>query len=205
MGQSNTNVFINCPFDLRYQSIFRSIIFCIYDCGYVPRCALEDENGGEIRIERLYKLIKESRLSIHDISRTQLDKINKLPRFNMPLELGIFLGARKFGGKAHSNKTCLILDKDRYRYQKFISDIAGQDIRAHAGKPEKAISSVRNWIAANARGVAIPGAGTITSRYRKFQKQLPVMCQELGWDLEEISHPDFEHLVSRWLQINATP
>lgn len=161
VSQTDTNVFINCPFDSEYRPIFRSIIFCIYDCGYVPRCALEDENGGDVRIERLYKLIKESRLSIHDISRTELDRANKLPRFNMPLELGIFLGAKKFGGKIHSSKICLILDAEQY--QKFISDIAGQDIRAHEGSPEKAIFAVRTWIAANARGVAIPGAATFKS------------------------------------------
>jgi len=32
----------------------------------------------------------------HDISRTELNE-HSLPRFNMPLELGLFLGASRFG------------------------------------------------------------------------------------------------------------
>jgi hypothetical protein len=202
-GRTDANIFINCPFDPDYQPILRAIVFTIYDCGYVPRSALEGENGGDVRIERLYRLIRESHLGIHDISRTTLDKANKLPRFNMPLELGMFLGAKRFGGKEHAGKVCLILDNEKYRYQKFLSDIAGQDIRAHDDDPQKAILAVRNWIAANARGVALPGAATIRRRYKQFNEQLPMLCDELGWEPDEISHPDFEHLVSTWLKVNA--
>lgn len=43
----------------------------------------------------------------------------------MPLELGTFLGAKHFGSEIQKKKTCLILDKEKFRYQKFISDIAG--------------------------------------------------------------------------------
>ena len=42
-------------------------------------------------------IIKASRFGIHDVSRTESDKASALPRFNMPLELGFFLGARAFG------------------------------------------------------------------------------------------------------------
>ena len=48
----------------------------------------------------------------------------------MPLELGIFLGAKRFGRAEQKGKVCLILDTERYRYQQFMSDIAGQDISA---------------------------------------------------------------------------
>jgi hypothetical protein len=58
--------------------------------------------------------------SIHDISRTEVrDQPYQLPRFNMPLELGIFLGAKRF--RRHSSrKRCLILDREPYRYKRFI-------------------------------------------------------------------------------------
>ncbi len=49
-----------------------------------------------------------------------------LPRFNMPLELGIFLGAKRFGSQKQKQKNGLILDREKYRYQSFCSDIAGQ-------------------------------------------------------------------------------
>ena len=52
---------------------------------------------------------------IHDISRTELDKKTSLPRFNMPFELGLFLGAKKFGAFDQSKKRTLILDKKKHR------------------------------------------------------------------------------------------
>jgi hypothetical protein len=65
-----------------------------------------------------------------DLSRTELHE--DLPRFNMPLELGIFLGAKKYGNEQNNNKACIIFDREQYRYQKFISDISGHDIKSIA-------------------------------------------------------------------------
>jgi len=135
-SQFDYGVFINCPFDDSYRSLFEAIVFTVHDCGYVARCSLEVTDASQVRIEKISAIIGSCRLGIHDISRTDLDTATQLPRFNMPLELGLFLGAKRFGSGKHRLKTCLILDVDRYRYQKFISDIAGQDIAAHSGKPE---------------------------------------------------------------------
>jgi hypothetical protein len=64
----------------------------------------------------------------------------------MPLELGIFLGAKRYGSRTQIRKSCLILDREPYRYQIFCSDIAGQDIRAHHNDVGYAISAVREWL-----------------------------------------------------------
>jgi hypothetical protein len=123
------NVFINCPFDDHYSHLFDAILFAIYECGFRPRCALEVDNAGDIRMEKICKIISECRFGIHDISRTELDPTNNLPRFNMPLELGLFLGAKKFGSKQQKDKIIIIFDKEQYRYQKYLSDIAGQELK----------------------------------------------------------------------------
>ncbi len=65
---------------------------------------------------------------------------------NMPYELGLFIGAKEFGGGRHRSKISLVLDEQPYRYQKFISDIAGQDIRAHRNSPTETIRGIRNWL-----------------------------------------------------------
>ena len=88
------SVFINCPFDDEYLPIFRAIVFTVAASGFVPRCTLEHEDGSQVRIEKIYRLIQKSAFGIHDVSRTGLDADNQLPRFNMPLELGVFLGAK---------------------------------------------------------------------------------------------------------------
>ena len=94
---SPDNVFVNCPFDEDYAEAFQALIFAIRACGFLPRSARELDDSGQARSEKLYGLIEECRYGIHDISRTELDRINQLPRFNMPLELGIFIVGRRLG------------------------------------------------------------------------------------------------------------
>jgi len=147
----NDNVFINCPFDSVYKPLFDAMVFAVYDCGFIARCALEEEDASEVRIDKIYNIIADCRYGIHDISRTELDESSGLPRFNMPLELGVFLGAKKFGIEEQKRKKCLILDTQRYRYQQFISDIAGQDIQAHNNSAREVITHVRNWLRAASR------------------------------------------------------
>ncbi|HEX8829522.1 MAG TPA: hypothetical protein VF705_00045, partial [Longimicrobium sp.] len=89
------------------------------------------------RIQKITDIIRGCRLSIHDISRTESDGDPPLPRFNMPLELGLFMGAKAFGVRDQKRKAGVILDTENYRFQRYISDIAGQDIRAHG--------EIRTW------------------------------------------------------------
>lgn len=117
------SVFVNCPFDNRYRKLFQAIIFTIYDCGFIARSALEEDDASANRLEKIYAIIRSSKLGIHDISRTQLDSSTRLPRFNMPLELGMFLAAKEFGQGNQKQKNCLVLDSEPHRYLSFISDI----------------------------------------------------------------------------------
>jgi hypothetical protein len=86
--------FINYPSDDEYRPIFQVIIFAIFDCGYTARSALEFIDTGEVRIDKIIRVIGQCRYGIHDISRTELDAASGPPRFNMPQELGFFLGQR---------------------------------------------------------------------------------------------------------------
>ena len=125
----------------------------------------------------------------------------------MPLELGVFLGALHFGGDPHTNKRALILDRDGYRYQKFCSDIAGQDILAHNGSPAGAITAVRNWLhtTPEAKGEVIPSGSFLVRRFETFRAQLPSQCDELNLDPRELSFLDFRVLVVGWLKKNPSP
>src|SRR5438067_6376275 len=115
----SASVFINCPFDSRYEPLFGAIVFCVSACGFVPRCTLELTDAGEVRIENIYRLIDECHQGIHDISRTEVQgQPYGLPRFNMPLELGIFLGAKRFG-KYSAQKHVLIFGSRALSLQTF--------------------------------------------------------------------------------------
>ena len=196
------SVFINCPFDDEYRPIFRAIVFTLAASGFVPRCTLEHEDASQVRIEKIYRLIERSAFGIHDVSRTELDAENQLPRFNMPLELGIFLGAKKFGKGRHPAKRCLVLDRERFRFQKFISDIAGQDIKAHGNRPHEAIRVVRDWLR-NALGAkAIPSGSHLSADDDRFTEELPELCRAVRLDPSDLTFTDFHGLVFDWLAAN---
>lgn len=182
-----------------------ALVFAIHDCGYIARSALEAEDSAEVRIDKIAKIIKDCRYGIHDISRTEVGADTGLPRFNMPLGLGLFLGARRFGSRTDKRKACLILDRARYRYQQFCSDIAGQDIRSHDDLPETAIKVVRNWLQTNSPTpeVMMPGGSAMARRFALFQDDLPLLCQRLRLDRTELIFNDYTTLIAAWLRENA--
>lgn len=190
------NVFINCPFDEDYQPIFNAILFAVHRCGFVLRCSKEFGESSTIRIQNIIGLIGRSKYSIHDLSR--VSAMGDLPRFNMPLELGVCIGAITFGSKKQKTNKYLILEKDRYRFQQFISDLSGQDIQNHNNNYKDAIKAVRNWLIA-LTNEAVPSASIIVKEYDDFLGELPLLCEESQWIVEELTFVEFSTLVISWL------
>lgn len=195
-------VFINVPFDRRYRKLFHALVFTVHECGFVARCALEGDDGSQTRMDKLYDIIRDCPLGIHDLSRTTLDSANRLPRFNMPLELRIFLGAKRYGGAKQRRKSCLILERDPYRFQKFCSDIAGQDIRAHSDTAEVAIVAVRNWLSAARPRLTMPGGRVLARRYLQFRRDFRRMCDVRGVHSFDPPVLDYRTMVVAWLDEN---
>ncbi|MCY3552749.1 MAG: hypothetical protein OXH39_20010 [Candidatus Poribacteria bacterium] len=201
----NDNVFVNCPFDIAYKRLLDAIIFAVHDCGFVARCALEEGDASQVRIDKIYNIIEDCRYGIHDISRTELDETLRLPRFNMPLELGIFFGAKRFGGRKQKKKKCLVMDRELHRHQKFISDIAGQDVPAHNDSSEKVVRIVRDWLSTASGRRTIPGGSIIWRRYQSFLNDLPQVAQELRLEVEDLE--DFNNyilVVAGWLSLHPS-
>jgi hypothetical protein len=196
----SNHVFINCPFDSAYRPTFNAIVFAVYDLGFVARCALEEDDAAEFRLSKIERIVEECRFGIHDLSAVALDTATNLPRFNMPFELGLFLGCKRFGSEAQNKKKCLVLDRDPYRYRAFISDISGQDIRSHNGESERAIREVRDWLRAASRRRTLPGGGEILEHYRRFQNDLPRICTELSLEPDRLTFLDFSEATVQWLR-----
>ena len=118
----------------------------------------------------------------------------------MPLELGIFLGAKRFGTKQNKEKSCLILDREAHRYLAFISDIRGQDVREHHDDSRRIVSLVRNWLTTASRRTTVPGGQVIWERYQAFSGSLPAMCAIARLRPDEITFVDYSNFVSEWLK-----
>jgi hypothetical protein len=198
------NVFINCPFDDEYTPLFEAIVFTILACGFRAMCARSRLNSSDVRIHKILEIIGDCRYSIHDLSRTELDRTSALPRFNMPLELGIDLGCRAYGS-GYEQKSFLIFDRDRFRFQAYVSDIAGQDIAHHENDANLAIAHVRDWLRTETGRPDIPGARAMQLRYAAFRRDLLVIGEQFNLDIFALTFADFLFVAGLWLTPQIVP
>lgn len=194
-----TSVFVNCPFDPAFRPLLDRIVFTIRFCGFSVRSALEVQDSGEPRLAKIMRLIETSRLSIHDVSRVELDWDSGLPRFNMPIELGIALGAKHLGRSALRDHQLLVLDSERFRYQTFASDLAGVDIAAHGSDPETIIGEVRSFLASQSAG-HLPGRGAIVETFGMFEGALPDIAAAERQQVGELTFSDRLRHLGTWLE-----
>ena len=117
----------------------------------------------------------------------------------MPLELSIFLAAKKFGERAQKQKKCIIFDRAAYRYQTFISDIAGQDIHSHDNKIPMLIIKLASWLRAESGIRTVPGGKVISNEYRKFSSALPRICEDRQLTIAELTYADYHTLTVEWV------
>jgi hypothetical protein len=178
-------VFINCPFDDAYGDMLRAVAFAVASCGFEPACALDEDDSGRIRFDKLKALIEASDLSVHDLSRIELDDHTQTPRFNMPFELGLYLGAKHFGGRRQRRKRCLVLARSRREWAPTMSDLAGADPFFHGGKPDAAIRAVRDFLHAAPNGRMLPGETALIADHRRFLRDLPAMADAARQTPEE--------------------
>jgi hypothetical protein len=197
-------VFINCPFDDEFKPLLRAMVFAIIASGYYPRCALDKTDGAEVRVSKIAAMIGECDWGVHDLSRVAVGA-GGLPRFNMPMELGLPLGARLLGEARHRRKRALILDAQRHRYDAVLSDISGQDIEAHGNDPEQVIRCVRNWLSEHRshNAAPLPGAAAIQADYRRFQAEVEALLARRRLDAEDLTHSDFLWAVNDWIDARA--
>lgn len=180
------NVFINCPFDNTYRPLLNALAFELVYLNFEPKLS-QTLSSSAIRINQIKELIKSCKFSIHDISRSKPLSANELPRFNMPYELGLDIGALEYGSGKLKYKKILILETEKYHYQKVLSDIAGQDIENHNDDPKIVILKVRNWISANFSGLIIPGQSEIWKAFNQFNADLAIKLNAT-YNLKEIEN-----------------
>ena len=196
---NDDNVFVNCPFDDAFAPNFRAIVFSIYRCGFIPLSALSEDNALDNRLDKIEKLVENSKYGIHDISRTELNA-QGLPRFNMPFELGIFFGAKRFGNKVQREKNALVFERTKFTYQNYLSDLNGVDIKAHNNDTAVIIKGICDWLKTSSKRDSIPGHLTIVQNFSDFEGQLPGTVAGLGLDAATIAFNDLCLIVEEFLR-----
>ena len=195
-----SKVFINCPFDKEYVPLLRTLTFVLLYLDLEPNLS-QTLSSSTIRINQIKQHIKNCKFSIHDLSRSKALKKGELPRFNMPYELGLDIGAAEYGSKKLQTKKALILETDRYNYQKVLSDIAGQDIANHNDDPKTLTLKVRNWISDNSPGKIIPNQTIIWYAFNNFSTGFLANLSSTytATELEEMPIGDYIKFAKNWL------
>ncbi|HTH80609.1 MAG TPA: hypothetical protein VL593_16675 [Ramlibacter sp.] len=201
----DTNVFVNCPFDEAYYPLLRPLLFTIIYARLQPRIALEAADAGEARLEKIIGLIRESKFGIHDLSRCKASVAGEFYRMNMPFELGVDFGCRKFGHGHLRQKKMLILETEPHRYKAALSDLAGADIEAHGDEPYRVISVVRNWL--RTAGVQNPpGPAKISGAFTDFMAENFDALTEQGFspaDIKALPIAELTAYMRNWVEGNA--
>jgi len=184
-GTFDQNVFINCPFDGQYKPLLRAMLFTLIYCGLTPRIASERGDSGEVRISKILELIKECKYSIHDLSRMEPLNPGDLPRFNMPFELGLDIGCKESASGQLAQKKSLILERERFRYQRVLSDLSGNDIKDHHGEPERLVRRVRSWLIENVRP-DLPTGTEVWEAFNNFCDLFDAETSKLEYSREDL-------------------
>jgi hypothetical protein len=134
-------VFLNIPYDAEFSSLYIAYIVGICQLGLKPHIASEIP-GGKRRLDRILELIQGCRYSIHDLSRVEVSPSpSAVPRFNMPLELGMTITREILHPEQH---TWFVWESEPYRLQRSLSDLNGTDANIHNDKTEDVLSGLRN-------------------------------------------------------------
>jgi hypothetical protein len=196
------NVFINCPFDRDYASLLRPLVFTIVYLGFNPQIALESSDSGQQRVDKILSLIKKSRYSIHDLSRTKSGNKTEFCRLNMPFELGVDYGCRRISVNHLRTKKFLLLEKQAHDYQKALSDLSGVDIKNHRNIPFKAVQAVRNWFVDTVRLREVDSPSAIWDRFNEFSYDFYKKRKAEGFsrdDLNMMPLPEYIEFIKKWI------
>ncbi|MFH1116258.1 MAG: hypothetical protein V1792_20290 [Pseudomonadota bacterium] len=200
-GTFDQNVFINCPFDGQYKPLLRALLFTLIYCGLTPRIASERGDSGEVRITKILELIKACKYSIHDLSRMEPLETGDLPRFNMPFELGLDIGCKETATGELAGKKSLILERERFRYQRVLSDLSGNDIKDHHGEPQRLVRQVRHWLVGNVNPV-LPTGTEVWEGFNRFCDLFDKETRKLGYkqaDLDEMTVTEEIYFINLFL------
>jgi hypothetical protein len=202
-----SNVFINCPFDPDYASLLRPLLFTVISLGFNPRIASERSDSVENRIDKIIGLIRESRFSIHDISRLRAKKVGEFARFNLPFELGLAHASRVFARARKQPKLCLVLERTRHDFRRALSDLGGSDIKGHGNKPAELVRCVRDWFVETVGLRRVRGATSLWYQFNEFASDFYDARKRDGFsrsDLNFMPVPEYIGFIQDWVSRDET-
>ena len=172
--RTRTEVFLNIPYDAKFENLYLSYICAICAFGMIPRVTLEIP-GGARRLDRIFSLIQSCKYSVHDLSRVQLERTHpRTPRFNMPFELGLAVAWEKMRPGLH---IWFVMEAVNYRLAKSLSDLSGTDAYVHGGTIGGVFRELGNAFVRLGMQPSVPQMRGI---YREVKGKIPTILKRCG-------------------------
>ena len=177
LEKSRDRVFLNIPYDKKFERLFLAYIAGISAFGMVPHATLEIPDSSR-RLEKILKLARSCEYSVHDLSRVQLDPAKpRVPRFNMPFELGLCVAdANRREGQ---RQNWFIFEAEANRIDKSLSDLKGTDPKIHGATVRGVLSGLCNVFRRPGRQPSVPQMMQI---YRGLRKNQAAILKGAGSD-----------------------
>lgn len=178
------------------------MLFTLVYVGLFPRLASEKSDSLEQRIEKILRLIKECKYSIHDLSRLKSAKANEFARLNMPFELGVDYGCRRIAKNHLRSKRSLIFERKRYEIQKALSDLNGVDVKCHNNKPMHTIRALQHWLIETVGLNNVDSPSIIWDEFNQFDANFYERRKAHGYskaDLRAMPVPQYIKFIKQWI------
>jgi hypothetical protein len=175
--KTSTEVFLNIPYDRKFEKLFLAYIAGLSAYRMVPRATLEITDSSR-RLEKILKLERRCKYSVHDLSRVEQDRTRpQTPRFNMPFELGLCVADanRRRGQK----QDWFVFEAVANRIKKSLSDLDGTDPKIHGATVKGVLSGFCNIFKRPGRQPTVPQMMQI---YRSLRKRQTALLLEAGSD-----------------------
>jgi len=168
-------VFLNVPYDQKFERLFLGFIAGISAFGLVPRATLEITSSTR-RLDRILILMRDCQYSVHDLSRVELDSVApRTPRFNMPFELGLSVAHQR--GLTRKKHEWFVFESKRFRLAKSLSDLNGTDPFIHDGT---ITGLFRELCTVFRRPGRQPSVQQMRGIYKELRKNLPIILGQAG-------------------------
>ena len=89
--------------------------------------------------------------------------------------------------------------KFKHSYQKYLSDIPGQDTEAHRGNIKNVSKIIRDWLSMFTIKT-LPSGSIIYKKFLSFKNDLPKMCKYHEMTMREMTYKDFLLLIRAWIK-----
>jgi hypothetical protein len=173
------NVFLNVPFDSGHSSLFTALVGGLTALGIEPHCVLEVPSDGQNRLERIHGLIASCGASVHDLSRVALSGPLRVPRFNMPFELGLAYALSR-----QQPHQFFVFEAREHRLQASLSDLNGHDPHIHGGTQTGVLRCILDCFGTS---TGAPSLTVMTALTRRLNRSVRKLQREQG--LRNPFHP----------------